>query len=201
MKTTKKNIKADFWEERWQEDGKQGWDIGYPSTPIKSYIDQLEDKNIKILIPGSGNGYEAQYLYEKGFQNVFVIDISATALKNFKQRFPDFPEENCFCGNFFQHRGQYDLIIEQTFFCAIVPELRTDYVKQCYKCLKSKGKIVGLLFDDELYTDHPPYGGTKKIYSRFFAPYFDIEIMETAYNSIEPRSGRELFVKMVKKQE
>jgi len=41
-----------YWTERYDED-RTGWDIGYPSTPIKSYIDQLDDKALKILIPGA----------------------------------------------------------------------------------------------------------------------------------------------------
>ena len=44
-----------------------GWDLGEVSPPIKSYIDTLEDKNIRILIPGCGNTYEAEYLLEQGF--------------------------------------------------------------------------------------------------------------------------------------
>lgn len=39
-----------YWTERYLE-GRTGWDIGYLSTPIKTYIDQLKDKDISILIP------------------------------------------------------------------------------------------------------------------------------------------------------
>ena len=48
-----------------------GWDIGKGSTPILTYIDQLEDKSIKILIPGCGNAHEAEYLVSKDFLMVF----------------------------------------------------------------------------------------------------------------------------------
>jgi hypothetical protein len=43
-----------------------GWDLGQVSPPLKAYIDQLTDKNLRILIPGCGNSYEAEYLLEKG---------------------------------------------------------------------------------------------------------------------------------------
>ena len=62
-----------------------------------------------------------------------------------------------------------------------------------------EGKLVGLLFDAPLNEDHPPYGGTIKEYIGYFEPYFNIEIMEPCYNSIQPRLGRELWIKMVKK--
>ena len=38
-----------------------------------------------------------------------------------------------------------------------------------------------------------------KEYIGYFEPYFDIEIMEPCYNSVEPRSGREVWIKMIKK--
>ncbi|MFK7812517.1 MAG: SAM-dependent methyltransferase, partial [Maribacter sp.] len=80
-----------YWTQRYQEE-KTGWDIGYPSTPLKEYIDQLEDETISILIPGAGNAYEAEYLWKQGFQNVNVMDISEFPLKQFQERNPDFPK-------------------------------------------------------------------------------------------------------------
>jgi len=50
-----------YWTRRYNED-KTGWDIGYPSTPLKTNIDQLENKTLKILILGAGNGYGAENL-------------------------------------------------------------------------------------------------------------------------------------------
>ena len=38
-----------YWEERYQK-GETGWDAGKITTPIKEYIDQLTNKNLKILI-------------------------------------------------------------------------------------------------------------------------------------------------------
>ena len=55
------NLDAEYWEERYRA-GTTGWDIGSPSTPLKEYIDQLQDPSKKILIPGAGNAYEAEYL-------------------------------------------------------------------------------------------------------------------------------------------
>ena len=41
-------------------------------------------------------------------------------------------------------------MIEQTFFCAINPELRTKYAQQSSNILNPKGKLIGLLFNDIL---------------------------------------------------
>src|SRR5690554_3722073 len=123
-----------YWLERC-ENSETGSDIGYASTTIAEYIDQLEDTNLKILIPGCGNAYEGEYLINKGFRNTYVIDIAPGAFKNLKNRFPDFPEENMILGDFFEHSKKYDLIIEQTFFCALSPRLRRAYSEKMYSLL------------------------------------------------------------------
>ncbi len=186
----------EFWTKRYEEEN-TGWDIGYPSTPLKEYIDQLTDKTVSILVPGAGNAYEAEYLYKNGFKNVFIMDISKFPLHNFQQRNPDFPKPNLLQEDFFKHQGKYDLILEQTFFCSFVPtdENRSAYAKQMSNLLKDKGKLVGLWFDIPLTGDleKRPFGGNKEIYLQYLSPYFKIKTFDKCYNSIKPRSGNELF--------
>ena len=188
----------DYWEKRYQND-QLGWDIGYVSTPIKSYIDQLKDKSLKILVPGAGNGYEVQYLHGQGFDHVFMIDIAQEPLESFQKRVPSFPKERLLHQDFFDHEGKYDLIIEQTFFCALSPDMREAYVKKMHGLLQEGGKLAGLLFNIPLYDDHPPFGGNREIYLSLFSACFDIDVMEEAYNSIPPRLGSELFIRLTKK--
>lgn len=185
----------DYWESRWKN-GETGWDIGSVSTPLKEYFDQLSNKNISVLIPGCGNAYEAEYLLKNGFSHVFVADISKTALEVFKKRVPGFPPENLLPVNYFDIQKKFDLIVEQTFFCALHPSERKDYVKKTVELLNPAGKLVGLLFDDELNSDHPPFGGNKSEYELLFGQYFVTNKMETAYNSIKPRANRELFINL-----
>lgn len=183
----------EFWTERYRNN-EAGWDLGAPSTPLKEYIDQLKNKNLSILIPGAGNAYEAEYLFNNGFKNVTIIDISPEPVKNIQKRLPDFPKENLFCGDFFDHNQQYDLILEQTFFCALNPTLRNNYVEQIHKLLKPTGKLVGLLFTEPLNNEMPPFAATKEEYIAFFSPKFNFKVFENSTNSIKPRAGRELFV-------
>ena len=192
------DLNKNFWDLRYQNN-ETGWDIGYISTPLKKYIDQLTDKNIKILIPGGGNSYEAEYLHNLGFKNVFVVDISPTALTNLKNRVPDFPKNHLINIDFFKLNNSFDLILEQTFFCALTPKLRDNYVLKMNQLLRPNGKLVGLLFNIPLNKDRPPFGGTKKEYLSYFKTYFKIEIMELSYNSISERTNNELFIKLIKK--
>ncbi|MCH3881902.1 MULTISPECIES: methyltransferase domain-containing protein [Tenacibaculum] len=191
-------LNEDFWNNKYK-DNKTGWDLGAVSPPIKAYFDQLENKELKILIPGGGNSYEAEYLFKNGFKNVFVVDLSIIALENIKTRIPEFPDSQLLHANFFDIEERFDLIIEQTFFCAINPNLRPKYASKIHSVLKSKGKLVGLLFDAKLNEDHPPFGGNKKEYLSYFEPYFLIHNMEPCYNSYHNRQGKELFVMLQKK--
>lgn len=193
MKLTK-----NYWEERYLK-GEIGWNVGYITTPIKEYIDQLTDNNIKILIPGAGNGYEFEYLIYKGLKNSFVVDYAETPLENIKKRIPDLDNNQIINADFFELEGKYDLIIEQTFFCALNPELRIEYVKKMKSLLNPKGKIVGLLFQFPLTTEGPPFGGSIEEYTVIFGNDFTINTMETASNSIKARAGKELFIIFEKK--
>ncbi len=192
------HFKEQYWSDRYQNDMTQ-WDIGYASTPITAYADQLDDKDLRILIPGSGNAYEAEYFVKNGFKNVYILDIAEQPLKAFAKRNPDFPQDQIIHNDFFKLEGKFDLIIEQTFFCAIDPSKRSKYVTKIDDLLSNHGKLIGVLFDDPLYEDHPPFGGNKKMYKSIFSQDLSIEIMETCINSIPPRKNRELFIKIVKK--
>lgn len=188
----------DFWEQKYVNN-ETGWDLGTVSPPLKSYFDQLKDKNIKLLIPGAGNAHEAEYLHHQGFTNVHVIDWAQSALDNIKKRVPSFPQEHLHPIDFFKVEDRFDLVVEQTFFCAITPDLREKYVTKMHSILNPKGKLMGLLFNIPLNTEHPPFGGSQKEYEKLFAKLFHFKTIETAYNSIEPRQGNELFVLLEKK--
>lgn len=189
-------LNANYWDTRYQE-CQIGWDLGQVSPPIKEYCDQLVDKTIKILIPGAGNAYEAEYLFNQGFSNVFIVDFAQTALDGFSERNPTFPKEQLLCSDFFELNDTFDLILEQTFFCAIDPSLRLKYVQKMSALLRGNGRLVGVMFNRD-FDGGPPFGGNKEEYVSLFNPYFSEISFEECCNSITPRKGSELFVKCLK---
>jgi len=172
-----------------------GWDLGKVSPPLKAFFDTLKNKKIKILIPGAGNAYEAEYLYHLGFENIYVVEWAPKAVENLKNRLPQFPTNHIIEGDFFKINDKFDLIVEQTFFCALDPSWRKQYVTQMKSLLKNDGLFVGLLFNRE-FNSGPPFGGSLKEYQSLFGLDFKIIKMEPAYNSIAPRQGTELFFMM-----
>ena len=192
------HLSSDYWETRWQNN-QTGWDIGYVSPPLKAYFDQLDSKQYKILIPGAGNAYEAAYLHQQGFQEVYVVDFSKTAISQFLSRNPSFPKEHAIVIDFFKlDETNFDLIIEQTFFCALDPSLRDQYILKMKSLLKPGGKLAGLLFHLPDKKDGPPYGGKLTSYKKQFALHFKVNEMDFAKNSIKPRLGNELFFEVEK---
>lgn len=101
-----------FWDGRYQNK-ETGWDLGEISPPLKAYVDQLTNKKLKILLPGGGNSHEVEYLHHHGFENVYVVDLSKTALHNIKLRVPSMPSTHLIHQNFFDLELSFDLIIEQ----------------------------------------------------------------------------------------
>lgn len=190
-------LDSSYWNNRYHS-GQTGWDIGYPSTPLKEYIDQLGYTSLSILIPGGGNAYEAEYLFNQGFKNVTVVDMALAAKEAFLKRLPQFPSEQFVVQDFFELQGTFDLILEQTFFCALDPSLRAEYANKMKQLLSPNGKLAGLLFDFPLESG-PPFGGSKEEYLQYFEPNFIIEVLERCYNSIPPRQGKELFFRLRKR--
>ena len=184
---------SDYWNNRYLEK-MVGWNAREVTTPIKAYADQLDDKEINILIPGAGYGHEAGYLISKGFKNTFICEWSSEAIDQMMEYYPTFPRTHIFNEDFFEHKGKYDLIIEQTFFCSFDPSKRLDYAVKIHDILKPKGKLVGLLFDFPLTEKGPPFGGDRDKYLSYFCEHFKILTLERSYNSIQPRAGNELFI-------
>jgi len=195
-------LDAAYWQQRYVT-GRDSWDAGAPTPPLRTYFDQLSPAaQPRVLIPGAGRAYEAEYLHRAGFGQVFVADFAPEALGALAARVPDFPAGHLLRADFFDllNDPPYDLIVEQTFFCALAPSLRPAYAQQCARLLRPGGTLVGLLFDASFASaSEPPFGGTPAEYRAYFAPYFAFQHFETATNSFGPRQGRELFICLKKK--
>lgn len=187
-----------YWNDRWQKN-ETGWDTGQASPAITDYMAQYCDKNAAILIPGCGNAYEAEFLIAEGFTNITLIDIAPKAVEALKEKFANKPQINVLCEDFFNHQGSYDIIIEQTFFCAIPLNRRNEYSKKTASLLNPNGKITGVLFDKQFNHPFPPFGGCPCEYKPIFEPHFTIKTMSKCYNSIPSRANSEVFINLTKK--
>ncbi|RNI27997.1 methyltransferase domain-containing protein [Rufibacter immobilis] len=194
------SLDKEYWEQRYRQNQTQ-WDAGQITPPLKAYVDQLTQKSIRILVPGGGNGHEAEYLHQNGFSNVYLLDFAAEPLRQFQERVPSFPAQHLLHQDFFELTEQpFDLVLEQTFFCALPREVRPSYARQMFQLLKPGGKLVGVLFSEEFEQEGPPFGGSPFEYQAYFEPYFQFRTFEPCTNSHPRRQGRELFMVLERRE-
>lgn len=192
-------LKSDerYWTDRYRE-GATGWDIGYASTPIVHFVDRLQDRSLRILVPGAGYGHEVLYLQEQAFKHVTVVDLSPLPIDRLRKELED-DSYNLIVGDFFDHQGEYDLILEQTFFCAIDPIRRSQYVQYTYDLLADGGKLCGVLFDTNFEgRPGPPHGGSAEAYRERFSKVYGQVLIHPCENSIPPRAGKECWIEAVR---
>ncbi|MHB1920825.1 MAG: methyltransferase domain-containing protein [Chitinophagaceae bacterium] len=193
-------LNEDFWDQRYLM-SQTGWDLGGICPALKDFFDQLPAKNLRILIPGAGNSYEAEYLRNLGFHQITVLDISFVVTEQVKTKFSAFPDflPKVICMDFFQHQGEYDLIVEQTFFSALEPALRPTYFQKMRSLLAPGGQLAGLLFERSFDPPGPPFGGSLPEYQLLWAPYFEPLRMGPCLSSHPSREGTEVFFQLISK--
>jgi len=189
------NLDREYWQHRWIRK-ETGWDIGFASTPLIDFMKTYPEKDHRILIPGCGNAHEAEALDDLGFGNISLLDIAPEACALMQSRLSGRDHIRVLCEDFFEHGERYDLILEQTFFCALDPALRENYVAQAASLLVKGGTLAGVLFASEFDKPGPPFGGIEAEYRILFSKYFHIHRMESCRNSIPPRMGNELWIEM-----
>lgn len=187
-------LNEQYWNNRYQTQ-ETGWDVKAPSEPLVKYINGLLNHNAKILIPGCGNAHEAEYLWDRGFTNITLLDIAALPVQRLQQKYEG-SSIKVLHKNFFDEHDQYDIILEQTFFCALDVELRPNYVAHTKKLLSPCGTLAGVLFNRTFDAPIPPYGGSIEEYRTLFEPHFKIFHLDPCYNSIPPRRDTEVFIEM-----
>lgn len=184
------------WENRYRE-GNTPWDLSGPTPEFLRLAEAgIIPKRGAALVPGGGRGHDAIWLAQRGME-VDLVDFAPSALRAalenasavkaalfaYRQDFFALP-------TLAYHQNRYDLFLEYTFFCAIDPERRPDYVLAAKKLLKPGGKLVGLFFPLEMEKEGPPFVVSREEVERLFGPHFSLEFREPAA-SVKPRAGRE----------
>ena len=104
------------------------------------------------------------------------MDLSSEATYKIKINNPKVPRSHILNCDFFDLKQSsfFDVIIEQTFFCAIKPSLREKYINKTRSLLTENGKSIGLLFNKKFKIESPPFGGTISIVQNFYFQDYNI---------------------------
>jgi cyclopropane fatty-acyl-phospholipid synthase-like methyltransferase len=192
----------DDWQTHYDNDDLR-WDLGLVAPP---FIRLWDEKKIpmgkKAIIPGCGQGHEVVFLAEKGWQ-VTGLDYAPGAVELLSQCLKEKKlKADVLSQDFFQleenHNAQYDLMLEQAFFCAIHPSMRSAYVETSTRILK-KGGLLAALFYETGEDGGPPFNTTPSDILDHFSDAFHIETLEKTPHSVEKRKDKELLGLLRKK--
>lgn len=179
------------WDTRYRLDDTP-WEKGYAAPPLKEFLERAAFKG-RVLVPGCGLGHDVRLLAAHGAEPV-GFDVSETALER-ARAFPRAGAESYCQGNFFDLcgslSGTFDGIFEHTFFCAIEPSLRQDYVNAACKALKPDGLLLAIFFINIEDPEGPPFPvSTDEVDQLFHDSFETLEkwIPQAAYPG---RAGRE----------
>jgi len=197
-----KDYKCEDWQRHYEEND-LGWDLGQVAPPFVKLWQEEKLPLGKVLVPGCGRGHEVVFMAENGF-DVTAIDFSSGAVTYLKNALKKRNlEGRILHQDFFSldesHEGVYDLVLEQTFFCAISPKQRRDYVLNVSRILKPGGILVGLFY----HTDEqggPPYNTTREDIEMHFSKKFEIQELDKTSLSTEQRKDKE-WLGILKKPE
>ncbi|MBC86387.1 MAG: hypothetical protein CL677_04340 [Bdellovibrionaceae bacterium] len=184
-----------FWSSRYQKESTP-WDMERPHPALASVLPQLKLNKQRILVLGCGSAHDAAFLADAG-HIVTAVDFSKAAIEKAQTKFGDRANLKFFHGDAFQlpetFQGQYDLVFEHTFQCAINPEKRNDLVKVWNRCLHREGYLLGLFFVFDR-PGGPPFGGSEWEIKSRLDPYFDFLYWTRWRRSEDERQGSELIV-------
>ncbi len=191
---------------------KPGWELGAPAEPLRSVLPQIKLPKSRICVLGSGSGHDAAYFAEQGHV-VTGVDFSETAVTLARAKYTanvahpnsetangstplQFVEADAF--NFSKkHRGDFDVVFEHTFFCAIDPLRRAEAVETWSRLLAPGGHLLGIFFILDRGAngnDGPPFGATEWEIRELLKPKFEFLYWTRWKHSIPSRVGKELVV-------
>ncbi len=190
---------ATYWQERYDLKEDQ-WDKGEASPALVDFLAQLapELKTGRVIQPGCGRGYDLVQFARAGFQGV-GIDIAPSAVRDAGKLHGQFVQEgrlHFYCEDFFstaqtRWAGQCDWYFEHTFFCAIEPRLRGQYVSNLLGVLKPGGYFLAVFYNIQP-EEGPPFGTCREELEERFLPHFEL-LKDYIPRSWPNRTGLEIL--------
>jgi hypothetical protein len=136
-------IGPEFFDVRYAA-GKMPWDFGGVPKSLKVFLD-THHKSGRVLIPGSGSGYEIEAFSSSGWD---VIGIDKVAVGRARSLLGPLAG-TVYEGDFFTYplrEGSFDIIYERTFLCTLPPDFWPRYAQRIVKLVAPAGMLCGFFF-------------------------------------------------------
>lgn len=207
-------LTPDYWQGRFEK-GDTPWELGHPSVVLMEAFDEVARrgtsvKGLTVLSPGCGTGSDAVAIAQRG-ANVLAVDWSPSAEKELAHKWTATPATSgggleFVSGDFFAIPPRpVDCVAEHTFFCAIDPSARPQYVQRIAEWVKQGGFVVGnffILSEQEASAlpgfsltqsgEGPPFATTVFQLETLFSPFFrTVELRQANQQEPDRRPGME----------
>lgn len=189
-----------FWSDIYKQN-RAGWDLDQPAPALIDMLPRLKLPKSKILVLGCGYGHDAAFLAQHG-HIVTALDYSKEAIEGARQKYGHIGNLHFVELDLFKiphsWNESYDLIFEQTCYCAVAPSQRNDLVALWKRLLHSQGQLMGIFFANEK-REGPPFGGSEWEIRERLKNHFQFLFWGRWHTSVPSRHGKELFVYAQKK--
>lgn len=146
------------WEKMWGNGLPRGtaFDCNGPSASLLAWISRrsaagfVAADGTRALVPGAGRAYDAVALASLGY-TVTALDIAPTAVQEARVQVAEAAPEVAARvtvreADFFAEEGQYDLVWDCTFLCALPKDMREAWAAQYAKLVAPGGILLALVF-------------------------------------------------------
>ncbi len=195
---TPEELDAEQWNARWAR-ADTPWDMRRPSPPLAHWLARGElPAGRRVFVPGCGSGHEVRLLAAAGFECVgadFAADAAAAARQTIAGVWgATIIEVDVLAPASVD--APFDWIFDQTFFCALHPDLRPRYAPALRRWLAPGGELWAIVLRTE-NTDRPPFDVTPEAYSELLrgAAFEIVETRALQAESHPARRGRETLVR------
>jgi len=200
---TRDGYSAADWQKHYDEDDLT-WDIGEVAPPFVRLWEQGGIPRGRMIVPGCGQGHEVRFFADQGL-DVTGVDYARGAVERLqaeldRQNIPGRVVRQDFFELDSTHDSRYDILLEQTFFCAIHPDQRSNYMETACRILKPRGWLIGLFYATG-QEGGPPFNTTDQDIRALFADRFQFLKLEKCDHSHGRREGKEWLSVMIRKDE
>jgi SAM-dependent methyltransferase len=181
-----------FWDVRFDADFTP-WDQGGVPQCLIEFVN-TRAKPLRTLIPGCGSAYEVRFLAERAWP-VLAVDFSASAVARAARilgALATHVQEADFFGPALQP-GQFDLVYERAFMCALPRTMRADWARRVAELLAPGALLAGFFFFDET-PKGPPFGISETALNEMLLPAFECIEMRAPPDSIPVFTGKEQWM-------
>lgn len=184
------------WEARYVK-GDIPWDLGLAPPCLADLLAHLGPSPLRVLVPGAGFGHDALAWARSG-HNVTAIDIAPSAVAGIQARALDAGlRVEALALDLFDLpaaiQESFDVVWEQTCFCAIMPAQRATYVRAMADALRAEGIFYGLFWNHGM-AQGPPFSICEEDVRGAFEDEFQVERMTPVEHSAGERQNEFLAV-------